>query len=131
MTSENIPQKVVQFILESIDSVEQLEILLLLRRHPNEPWTAQAISQELRSSPTSINLRLSHLVRGRIVEQCEMNFSYNPDSQFEQKIAKDLAEAYRVRRVKVLELIFSPMKKARPFADAFRVIKSKEPDSNG
>jgi hypothetical protein len=36
MSSEFIPEEIAQFILEKIDSVVQLEALLLLRDYPKE-----------------------------------------------------------------------------------------------
>jgi hypothetical protein len=56
-----IPDDVRRFLLQCIDSVEQLEVLLLLHRAPGEGWTAEAIAQSLYSNPESIGRRLAGL----------------------------------------------------------------------
>jgi hypothetical protein len=47
MTREFIPDDITQFIIEKIDSVAQLEALLLLRSSPEEKWSVRALSGRL------------------------------------------------------------------------------------
>jgi hypothetical protein len=47
MSGESIPAEIVQFITEKIDSVAQLEALLLLRDQPDERWSVQALARRL------------------------------------------------------------------------------------
>ena len=44
-------QHLAQFIADHIDSVVQLEIILLLHRNPGLRWTAQTLARELRVEP--------------------------------------------------------------------------------
>ena len=44
------PEAVRSFILEHINSVEQLEVLLLLKNQPDREWTAEAVSQAVYST---------------------------------------------------------------------------------
>jgi hypothetical protein len=42
-----IPEDVAQFIIEKIDSVAQLEALLLLRDNPQQQWDVAAVAKRL------------------------------------------------------------------------------------
>lgn len=133
MPPPDIPESVRQFIFSYIDSVEQLEVLLYLRSRPGERLTPQAVSEHMRSTPASVQLRLSSLVKSGLIEGDEQTgYGFVSKSEELANILTDLGEANRVMRHKVLELIFSPMKKARNFADAFVVSKpSKNEDEDG
>ena len=62
-----IPEPVVSFIRERINSVEQLEMLLLLKRHPEKEWTAQEMSRALSSNPDAVASRLVSFEAVRLV----------------------------------------------------------------
>ncbi len=46
-SSTLIPEDVAQFIIEKIDSVAQLEGLLLLRDNPQQQWDVAAVAKRL------------------------------------------------------------------------------------
>lgn len=46
-SSTLIPEDVAQFIIEKIDSVAQLEALLLLRDNPQQQWDVAAVAKRL------------------------------------------------------------------------------------
>lgn len=132
MPPVDISENVRQFIFSYIDSVEQLEVLLLLRSRPGEIFTARKVAEEMRSTDASVSIRLSSLVNAGMIEgDSTQGFKYLPKNEELTQVLTDLSEAYRVLRHRVLELIFSPMKKARNFANAFVVSKPKSEDENG
>jgi hypothetical protein len=119
-----IPEEVKQFIFTHIDSIELLDVLLLLRAGPDRTWTAREISDHLRANPASIANRLVKLKGIGLVEAesaAESLCRYKPATPELDALAGALVEACRVRRHHVYELIFSPMKRAKNFAAAFRV----------
>src|SRR5690606_42096918 len=61
MTHRGIPDDVVEFLAQSIDSVEQLEVLLLLHQNPATEWTAESVARHLYREPTSVGRRLGVL----------------------------------------------------------------------
>lgn len=128
MTYEDIPQEIKDFIVKHINSVEQLEILLLLQGSPAREWSARDVAQELRSDTHSVAARLADLhARGflRCQEASAPGYGFNPDGQQAQLVAK-LASVYAQRRMAVINLIFSkPIDKIRVFADAFNLRKDK------
>lgn len=117
-------------IAEHIHSVEQLEVLLLLRSQPEREWTAAEVSQELSSHPHSVETRMLDLrargfVASREGEQ-EFVFRYAPVSGLDH-VVEGLARAYAIRRTSVINLIFSkPIDSVRTLADAFRLRKPEE-----
>ncbi len=122
-----------RLIAEHIDSVEQLEILLLLYQHPERSWSEESVARELRISPMSAGDRLKDMARAAIlskVQGSEGEYRYTPDAQMGEAVA-GLAAAYSERRVTVINLIFSkPVDKIRTFADAFR-LRRDDDDDNG
>ena len=124
MSEADIPERVRLFIFEQIDSAEQLEVLLFLRQHAEKSWTSQAISNELRSTPASVSSRLEALSRGFLLVKEGDAYRYQPQSEELRETIDKLNEIYRIRRQKIFEMIFSPMKKVKHFAEAFMVGKS-------
>lgn len=133
MPPPDIPENVRQFIFSYIDSVEQLEVLLLLRARTGEVFFARAVAEELRSSEASVALRLGALARSGLIEGDETSgYRFQARSEELGPVLTGLSDAHRTFRHKVLELIFSPLKKARSFADAFVVTNPKKSeDDNG
>lgn len=134
MAASDLPERVKTFLFSHVDSAEQLEILLLLSADRARAWTARALSDELRSTPNSVTQRLAALQALGLVSRNETEFRYDPrDPDMESTVA-ELVTAYRVQRHRVLGIIFSPLKKARDFADAFQVApgaKGKNEDHDG
>lgn len=124
--ARSFPSDVESFISYCIDSVEQIEILLLLSATSDKTWTIEELSDHLRSSPQSVGLRLSSLVAHKLVARDGMSFRYAP-SPADDELVKRLASVYQERRTSVIDYIFSkrsdPM---RSFADAFRIGKQHD-----
>lgn len=123
--SEGLPPHVTAFLTEQINSVEQVDALLLLLRSPDRSWSAQKVSEELRTSPESAAARLNDLERGgSIVKTADGGFKYQPKNPELDRAIRDLAAVYEQRRYTVINLIFSkPVDHIRTFASAFRLRK--------
>lgn len=124
-----IPSDVKDFIFQYIDSVEQLEILLLLSADPAKGWSSQELQLALRSNLNSIEKRLAILAWYKFIEKQGGLFYFRPKDPQIIQILQGLTGVYKVQRHKIYELIFSPMKKCRDFAEAFLI--TKPPDSKG
>jgi hypothetical protein len=123
-----LPDDVYRFLHQYIDSVEQLEVLLLARLSPGRSWSSEDMARELYSHPSSIAQRFQSLLgRNLLRESAPGFFTYAPRSaQLDQVVAR-VAEMYRQRRVAVISLIASkPMENVKAFSDAFRIRKRKE-----
>ena len=119
-----------RFIAQHVHSVEQLEVLLLLRNSGEREWTASEVSRALSSHPHSVetrmlDLRSRGLVASREAER-EFVFRYAPQPGLD-RLVDQLAHAYGERRTSVINLIFSkPIDSVRTLADAFRLRKPGE-----
>ena len=100
-----LPDDVTAFIRDHIDSLEQLEVLLLRRAPSGREWTAPELSAELRTTPASVTRRLESLERcGLAVQNGADGFSF---ASANAAAVDQLAACYATRRVAVIEAIFS------------------------
>jgi hypothetical protein len=119
-----LPEDVERFIAAHIDSLEQLEILLLLRAHPARQFEAREVTAELRLGPATAPDRLADLVaRGFLrVSGDPPRYQYAPDSGETARVIGQVAHCYAERRVTVITHIFSPRNDSvRSFANAFNL----------
>ncbi len=127
MAAGKISREVEQFIHEKIHSVEQLEVLLLLSRTPEKEWGPAEVSQELHIQPESAAKRLFDLHAAELLilsQTSDRLYRYKPATSALESAVRGLAEAYTVRRVSVINLIFAtPRDHIRVFSDAFRIRK--------
>ncbi len=123
-----LPDNVARFLHQHIDSVEQLEVLLLVRFSPGRSWSPEDMARELYSHPTSIAQRFQSLLgRGLLRESAAGHYQYAPRSADLDRLVARLAETYRERRVAVISLIASkPMENVKAFSDAFRIRRRRE-----
>jgi hypothetical protein len=127
VSDSGIPPDVRQFIADHIDSVLQLEILLLLLNHPQKDFAVSDIATELRVDVGFVREQLDNLcTRGMLSCTSDANklYRYAPRSPEMHNSIEGLRTAYADRRVSVISLIFAkPVDKLRSFADAFRLRK--------
>jgi hypothetical protein len=124
------PEDIRRLLLESITSVDQLEVLLLLRAHPEREWDPEQVSRELYTRPAAAAMRLADLHALRLVDLADRGknlYRYRPGTPEQAGVVDRLAEVYKERRVAVITLIYSkPLSQVQSFADAFRLRKEKE-----
>ena len=131
MADDIIPGDVSEFILTNVDSVAQLEGLLLLRADPGGCWDARMVSLRLYISEKEAFDLLAKLAdRGFLKKEKEegpSSFRYEPVSQQMDDMARIVADLYARCLVPVTQLIHTkPSKSVQRFADAFRIRKDKE-----
>lgn len=133
MADSEFPEKVKKFIFEFVDSVELLDVLLLMSSDPSKSWNANKLSRELRTNVNSIESRLSFLKKIALIDASDSandEFQFKPKDQALEQTVAELAAVYAAKKHRVLQLIFSPMKQARDIADGFRVSTKKPNDGN-
>lgn len=130
MVPSDVPDEVKRLLREHISSVEQLEILLMLRTHRDQEFDTHAVHQQLRTSEVSAAARLFDLAERGFLTMRQAGettfFKFAPSVQWLASATDLLALAYNERRYRVIELIFSkPIENLRVFAGAFRFRKDK------
>jgi len=132
LTGKDITEEIKQFLFAHVESVEQLEIMFLLRQDPEKWWSARSIADELRASASSVSNRLNFIDKLKLLEKDNNNMvRYNPQDPEIQRVVDELSEVYKVRKHRVFEIIFSPLKRARNFADAFVISGKRNGDKDG
>lgn len=129
VSDESIPDRVKVFVTEQIDSVVQLEILLLLYRQSGQDFTAGDVASQLRIDPAWAAPQLDVLC-ARSVLVCAPGppavYRYGPRTPELHETIAQLAQSYATHRVRITTMIFSkPPDALRSFADAFRLRKEK------
>jgi len=119
----SLPPPLQDFIGQYIDSIETLEILLLLQRAPETAWQPAAVDSHLGMKDGTAGKRLTDLVRkGLVTKTSSGDFRYMPGDESRNVGVAGLAAAYAGRRVAVVNSIFSEnLTRLRAFADAFKV----------
>jgi hypothetical protein len=125
-----IPPRVQRFISTHIDSIEKLEVLLLMRARADREWSALEVSQELRITEASATARLEDLTGRRLLVQRDgrpASYRFSPANSEDAQDVSELQATYSTRRVSVISFIFSkPLDRVRGFADAFRLKRDKD-----
>jgi hypothetical protein len=126
---EPIPEIIRRFIIEHINSVESLEILLLLSIGTVREYTAEEVSRTLCTSLESAAARLRELHRSKLLAKVEaansLKYRFDPAAPGAALVA-ELEKVYKTRRVSVISFIYSnPTDPLRAFSDAFRLRKDE------
>ena len=123
-----LPPDVHQFLYQNIESVEQLEVLVLLLHRPERGWSPDEVARELYSHPASIARRLAMLLGQGLLREIEPGcYQYAPRTTELHATVLRVAETYHERRVAVVTLIASkPIENVRAFSDAFRIRRPRE-----
>ncbi|CAA9509504.1 MAG: hypothetical protein AVDCRST_MAG30-2401 [uncultured Solirubrobacteraceae bacterium] len=99
----------VAFIAANLESVAQLEVLLLLRAAPGKRWTVDEVARAQVSAPDSIARCLEYLAGRGLLDADEDGdgFRYAPPAA-QEPVVDQLAKAYATRRPTVVAQIFAP-----------------------
>lgn len=133
MTNGIIPDDVQQFLMQYIDSVAQLEALLLLRADARAEWPTAEVAGRLYVSEREAAPLLQRLhADGFLAAEGDSapRYRYQPASPELAQMVDRLAEVYAKHLVPVTNLIHSkPQPKPKPrvqeFADAFKLRKEE------
>lgn len=130
-TVSALSDEVATFLREKIESVEQLEILLLLRAQPDRLWTGDSVSTELNIVPSLAGEALEHLCRSNLLDvrvgREHVAFRYAPGTSELDRAVHELVRAHREMRVELMRALSANAVQRvrtsaiRMFADAFLV----------
>lgn len=121
MSRTSLPDRVRRLVLESIDSVAELEALLLLRETAPQTWIPEDVGSRLYVSRAVAAYSLTALAnRGLLVERVA-GFTYDPRTPELEDDVTALAQAYSTNLITVTHLIHAkPGPSVQDFARAFR-----------
>jgi hypothetical protein len=122
---DEIPDDLRDFIVQQIDSIAQLEALLLLRDTPHESWDSNRIAARLYINEGESARILGSLHQNGFLKLSADGNSYSYACGTEElgAMVTRLAQFYRRKLIPVTNLIHSKQKRIQQFADAFRLRK--------
>lgn len=119
-----------QFIVRNIDSVAQLEALLLLRANAGQLWQPETVARRLYIQPVTAAALLRGLHERELIMLAQPEpaaYKYGPTTAELVRRVEDLAVAYARQLVTVTNLIHSKASgEIQSFADAFRLRREEE-----
>ena len=127
MTTGVLPDNVRQFILKNIDSVPELELLLLLAERVSELGVAEAASR-IYVDESSSRLLLEGLTRRRLLAGAgdPPRYRFAPEDPQDEAFVREVAQAYRLHLVAMANLIHSKASgSVQEFARAFDLKKDR------
>jgi hypothetical protein len=120
-------EQIDRFLVDEIDSVPQLEALLLMWNRRPKRWYCSEIAKALYISQELAQDVIRHLVQHRLLNRMEAGadcYELRIDSQEERWLLEGLDFVYRHELVRVSTLIHAKASRAvRDFASAFRFKK--------
>jgi hypothetical protein len=123
-----IPARVRRFLEENIDTVPQLETLLMMHEKPDRGWLIADVAShnyinEARAAETLNALQRRGLV---IAEESSPRFRFNAANEEVRALVAELALSYQRKLSAVTELIHAkPSASVKEFARAFDLKKDR------
>lgn len=126
--TDALDSRVERLLIDHVDSIAQLELLLLLHGRPAEGLTAAAVARELGMAPAWTATELANLASRGFLRTAGSDtaptFRFAPEQGELAEAVDAVARAYRERRLTVVERIANkPSRHILGFADAFRLRK--------
>jgi len=126
VAAPEIAEPVRRFIAGHLESVAQLEVLLLVRAAPEKWWTPDEVARALVTRPPAALGFLQHLSATGLLERDDERFRYTPPGRV-GAVVDELAACYATRRPTVVGLVLAgPDEAASSLADAFRFRRSRD-----
>jgi hypothetical protein len=121
MADHVLPDNLREFLQQHIDSIAQLEAILLLRNEPDAVWDAQSVAKRLYVREEEALGALTHLAAQGLLSQDRGEYRFNPQTHDLRQRTALLADYYR--RHLITNLIHAKPRRIQQFADAFKVKK--------
>lgn len=123
MADEVIPPDVREFILRNIDSIAQLEALLLLLQQPGVKWSAASLSEHLYIETDEAAEVLQHLCEAGLAGCDDAIYWFNDAPTGQTEVVRRLAELYSSHLIPVTNIVHAKPSSIRKFAAAFKFRK--------
>src|SRR5262249_54429198 len=111
------------FILRHIDSVAQLEALLLLRANPKQDWDVKQTAARLYAGEREVAELLARLCADGLLRCNGDLYRYGCQTPEQGAMVDDLAATYSRHLIPVTAIIHAKPRRIREFADAFKFRK--------
>ncbi len=125
MADDLVPQELRDFIVRHIDSIAQLEALLLLRANRAETWDVTKVAKRLYTSEQEAGEVLARLCADGLLSCDDGLYQYRGHDDQQLPIVEQLAESYAKHLIPITNMIHAKPRRIREFADAFKFRKDQ------
>lgn len=127
VTGHEIPAAVLSFVEDHIDTVPQLETLLMMSEAPDREWVIKDVAAHNYITEQRAEETLGALRRRGLVSTADaVHFRFSPASDEIRQLVSDLASNYRRNLSRIATLIHSkPSDAVKEFARAFDLKKDR------
>jgi hypothetical protein len=105
MVPVELPAEVLEFLDRFIDSIPELETLLIMSDDPQRHWTAAMVAQRIYVSPGVAHSILESLLRRRFISAGEEGCRFAPPDEAHRALVARVATTYRSNLVSVANFI--------------------------
>jgi hypothetical protein len=123
MADQYVSEELRDFIFERIDSVAQIEALLLIRSDPRSEWSATRLAERLYISKSDAAEALSRLCTSELLSCVDEIYRLEGVPDQNRMLIEQLVEVYSHHLIAVTNLVHSKARRIGSFADAFKFRK--------
>ena len=123
MAGDSIPDDVREFVLKYVDSIVELEALLLLRRENMVSWNTATLAERLYISQDVASGVLGRLHGDGFLAADRGNYRYDCATPQLAALTDRTAHVYARQLIPMTHLIHSRTSRIREFANAFKLRK--------
>ena len=105
MIDSSLPADVLGFLDRFIDSIPELEALLIMSEDPQRPWSAADVASRVYVPAAGAQRILETLLRRRLVATSDDGFRFSPADETHRVLVARVAVTYRSNLVSVANFI--------------------------
>lgn len=121
-----VSEQLKRFLEQRLSSLDQIEVVMLLRADPARSWTAPEVASALGTAPESAAMRLFLLASGGLIAFEPSAFPRYRFSSVDEELnamLQELSEVLAKQRDDLLAVLQAPRDPIRSFSDAFKLKK--------
>lgn len=126
MVEDFVSPDIRHFLLERIQSVAELEALLLLHQHRSESWSVTRVANRLYIAEPAAMEILTRLAAESLCAVEPPGFRFAPADSEEATLVGQLADAYARHLIPITRIIHGKPARIQKFADAFLLRNDKK-----
>lgn len=123
MADQYVSDELRSFILKRIDSVAQIEALLLIRSDPRSQWNATRLAKRLYISELEAAEALSRLCTSELLTCVDEIYRLEGVPEENLALIEQLLRVYSHHLIPITNLVHSKPRRIGSFADAFKFRK--------
>lgn len=125
---ERFPEDVTRFLYNSVESIDQLEILRVLGEDREREWDVVALAGAVQSDPQAVRAHLAAMHARGLLEMSArgggLSCRYGAGTPELEDMIRRLLQLYKERPVTMIKMVYEQARdRLRAFADSFRIRK--------